>query len=1009
MQTSGVGVRASMASSRYSNEDVPYESGLDDEDDEHHYQGSEGETDTLQHTRSSFADEGDTQYTQSDNGVSRSLDATGHTLGESMADDHSLHQSGVDSSRDFTPEPAAHHAKLQQQAQSSPDKRIRRSEEKPVTRQPKDSQHSSNSSKAGSPSTKLPEAKRSVSTSPQKRPSGKTHRRVGSRSSTASPPAAADDHDNGSVYSSLDAPPSKHVANKRPSVKQRPPVFEGDLSEWGKTQLDDFFDDDQSMSSHPTLSSGVSPRDAQARVKPFDLDMARETLAYNAGMYSRAQAMRRDGTAPAAMGIADDLPTRMAYQQLHVLAGMAGKVQDAILHNKRIFEQRMKYEDRNLMKKVFEAWKLVRYGSVAKQAKLKKAVARIMRGALSRAFFAWKDELHLVDKNLAMKRKVAATIARGLLKRSFLEWRRLAEERWWKNQYVMREREIQLLEAKIRGYERRPIQVIRKRKLSAILGQWFVLAEDRRSRRMRIQKAANYFVNQQYIKAWNAWVDFSATVKRRKVLAQKTVLRIKNLKLAHAWNTWAEVIEQKRELQSKLAKAAGFWQNTVMMKAWNTWREYTTWRKDKKNIMLRWQQPQKARAFTAWVDRVQWSKRMRVILNRTMQKMRNRQMSAAFDAWVQLCEDNHLDKKLTSKEDMQAHIHELQAENERLRRDNERFVRLIDSGEWGRGRVAELVTAGEVLKGERDALLKLIQSLRREYEAVQMAKTNQEDELKQLKERMTVGGPARNRMLVKGGSSFNALVRAMKQDLIENGTAAKDPALLYEIDKVCCGEAAVILSSHNSRCVLVVWMFAACTLPGSVHVPTLSFGLVPKHFRVVSQLSLDRVQVYPDGELNVQAVASSGTSAAFARPVATNRTGGTRVGSGLSSPPTPTAAGRLPPGSPSASLHLPNSSSASSSPLRYSSHAGGATTAAAGSPVPSLKHTTTTLAASGGSGGVARGVGGQFGAVALSPSPPTRVVSAATKRILDALQGLTPGEVDRLEAAVKHEKVAAGR
>ena len=35
-------------------------------------------------------------------------------------------------------------------------------------------------------------------------------------------------------------------------------------------------------------------------------------------------------------------------------------------------------------------------------------------------------------------------------------------------------------------------------------------------------------------------------------------------------------------------------------------------------------------------------------------------------------------------------------ENERLRRDNERFVRLIDSGEWGRGRVAELVGAGEV-------------------------------------------------------------------------------------------------------------------------------------------------------------------------------------------------------------------------------------------------------------------------------------------------------------------------
>lgn len=74
-----------------------------------------------------------------------------------------------------------------------------------------------------------------------------------------------------------------------------------------------------------------------------------------------------------------------------------------------------------------------------------------------------------------------------------------------------------------------------------------------------------------------------------------------------------------------------------------------------------------------------------------------------------------------------------------MRRDNERFVRLIDSGEWGRGRVSELVSAGEVLKGERDALMKLIQSMRKEYEAVQSAKGAQEDEVRRLKERMLLG------------------------------------------------------------------------------------------------------------------------------------------------------------------------------------------------------------------------------------------------------------------------------
>ena len=54
-----------------------------------------------------------------------------------------------------------------------------------------------------------------------------------------------------------------------------------------------------------------------------------QELAYQSGMFSRAQALRRDGCAPAAMGVPDDLPTRMAYQQLNMLAGMAGKVSHA--------------------------------------------------------------------------------------------------------------------------------------------------------------------------------------------------------------------------------------------------------------------------------------------------------------------------------------------------------------------------------------------------------------------------------------------------------------------------------------------------------------------------------------------------------------------------------------------------------------------------------------------------------------------------------------------------------
>ena len=54
-----------------------------------------------------------------------------------------------------------------------------------------------------------------------------------------------------------------------------------------------------------------------------------QTLAYTAGMYARAQALRKEGTAPAAMGVADDLPTRFAYEQLNALSGMANKARAA--------------------------------------------------------------------------------------------------------------------------------------------------------------------------------------------------------------------------------------------------------------------------------------------------------------------------------------------------------------------------------------------------------------------------------------------------------------------------------------------------------------------------------------------------------------------------------------------------------------------------------------------------------------------------------------------------------
>jgi len=99
-------------------------------------------------------------------------------------------------------------------------------------------------------------------------------------------------------------------------------------------------------------------------------------------------------------------------------------------------------------------------------------------------------------------------------------------------------------------------------------------------------------------------------------------------------------------------------------------------------------------------------------------------------------------------------------------------------------------------------------------------------------------GAARNRMLVKGGSAFNGLVRAMKQDLVEGGVGAaatrKDPNALYEVrapprvasapppfamhepaPRVCCtGQRASANSVLRCVCILAgfrgLWVGCRC-------------------------------------------------------------------------------------------------------------------------------------------------------------------------------------------------------
>ncbi|KAK9816546.1 hypothetical protein WJX72_001787 [[Myrmecia] bisecta] len=585
------------------------------------------------------------------------------------------------------------------------------------------------------------------------------------------------------------------------------PEFEDDVAYWGRTQMEDEYYESEGDTDAPnSLSSGLSPRDLKPRLKPWDYEEGYRALAYNSAMYGKAQAMRRDGHHPhhSNMGMADDLPSRLATQQLNALAGMSQKVALAIQHSRKMLERQSLMRDRALKNKVFRGWRGVRFGSVATQNKIRKAMARIQRGTLSRAFFTWRDDFGKLDKYTKMMRKCKQVLAKGLLKRAFAEWVTLVRERWWKNQFAMRDNQIHHLETEYKRMAARPIYVMNKRRQRRVLQEWFGQSEARIAKRNKFARAGRHFQNNTLSKAWTSWLDGFVERKAKVAFLRRVVMRINNLKVSNAFGAWTLLVGAKAEKEAKVSKGLAFWRNSQMGKAFARWGQFhDTLARNKKAVHM-WKAPMLTRAFGGWNEHVQFYKEIRPICVAAAARVKNRALSFAFETWCDMVDEGKHCKLVDTKEEMAIKLTELAAENERLRRDNERFVRLIDSGEWGRGRVQELAQAGEILKGERDALMKLIHGLRHEYESVQAAKANQEAELRGLKEKLVLGGAARNRMLIKGGSSFNGLMRALKQDVIESGAPVlKDRNLLYEVDK----------------------------------------------------LSLERVQVFPDGELNVQAMA----------------------------------------------------------------------------------------------------------------------------------------------------------
>ncbi|KAK3288910.1 hypothetical protein CYMTET_3635 [Cymbomonas tetramitiformis] len=595
----------------------------------------------------------------------------------------------------------------------------------------------------------------------------------------------------------------------------------------------------------------------------------------------------------------DTLAARMAYEQLNNLVGMSRKIQDAVDHSKKVFEKRVKSANLKIVEKFFGAWLLARYGGVDKQKKLRRALMRMMKFRLAKTYAAWVERFGRKGEVWKMQRKAHATIRRGRMKRTVQHWRlecdrsKAEREAHFRQKFLLNEQ----AESFRTKRERRALRLYRRRLLGRVWQALDFNWAERMRKKAKMNKALMHMQKRKLAAGWNGWHYAVSERRRRKDLLRKALKRMANIKLARAWTKWYDVILAKKRREGLLKKALLRMKNRLMGAGWMSWLDYLLWRKKKKKIMMRWMRPKMAAGYYGWAERVAERKARRAFAKGCIMKMLKRKLAMVWNKWIEFCRimneersDGYIDK-------VKAELDKLNGENARLRRDNERFVRLIDSGSWSRSRVDEMARAGEVLKDERSELAKLIHALRKDYAALEDAKELQAEELRALKDRLLNGNfVQRNKLMVKGGSSFNGLVRAMKTDVLETGSARRQPGALYAIDK----------------------------------------------------LSMDHVSVFPDGEINVQAVKREREPMTQATPHQHSR------------------------------VRLPGSSG------QHSGKASSRPNSASGTRTERIRPASPSL----GSAGKRR------------PAEPNG------NKLVDALKAMSPEEVDRLEDLMRREKQA---
>ncbi|GBG72650.1 hypothetical protein CBR_g12224 [Chara braunii] len=490
----------------------------------------------------------------------------------------------------------------------------------------------------------------------------------------------------------------------------------------------------------------------------------------------------------------DDTSMRLAFEQLDNLAENTKTVHSALESNRVMFEQQLLAARRRRVCIAFRAWWNETQRAQKRRHAAKQRFVMVLKLKTAKIMHAWKDLTASQRKVWRLEPSALKLMGQHCLCRVWGTWRRMTMQTQFKLELERREEQLALvLEERWRvGVFRRGNNVLYRRRLSRAFKAFKEGVEIKKAKASfsryairLLQKGKNHRI----LQAWKQIAEFKAmksrwgdavAVKLRKKKMQRIFLALRHVtaqqRLTKHCIQWFRRRRMQRAMRpafAAMAAAAG------VRKEKNTKLKYVQSRLDRGRM---------ARAFRAMAQVCSRQAMRKKVAARAIKRMQRWRLALAFRAWV-LVMQMGADGKVCK---LGEQFEQLQNENKSLKADVARLARIIDARDWNKERVAELVKAGEVLAGERAALTKLVGRLRREQMEVEGRRNEHEDEIRNIKDRLLSGNfVQRNKLLVKGASSFNSLVRALKSDVLASANARSEPELLYAVDKLSMDQISV--------------------------------------------------------------------------------------------------------------------------------------------------------------------------------------------------------------------------